>query len=50
VTNSPGDEVGILAMCCVPIASIENADHIVTNGWEGLEEADKAVLVVDLLL
>lgn len=48
-TYCAGNEVGIFAVCGVPITSVENADGVFVDGWEGLEEADEAVLVVDLV-
>jgi hypothetical protein len=47
-TNSSCDEVGILAVCRVPVAAVENADHVVVHGREGLEEADESMFIVDL--
>ena len=37
-------------MCRVPVASIEDADHVVVHGGKGLEEADEPMLIVDLVV
>jgi hypothetical protein len=47
-TDSTSDEVGIFAMCGVPVASVEDTDHIIAYGRERFEEANEAMLVVDL--
>jgi methylaspartate ammonia-lyase len=47
-TNSSCNEVGILAMCCVPVASVKNANQIVAHGGQGLEKTDESMFIVDL--
>jgi hypothetical protein len=37
-------------VCGVPVAPIEDADHVVVYGGKGLEEADKSMFVIDLLV
>lgn len=34
MTNGSCDEVSILAVCSVPVASVEDADYVVVYGWE----------------
>jgi hypothetical protein len=48
LVDGSGDEVGIVAVRRVPVASIEYSDGLIANCGERLEEADKSVLVVDL--
>lgn len=49
MTNGSCNEVCILAVGSVPVASIEDADYVVVYGWEGFEKTDKSMFVVDLV-
>jgi hypothetical protein len=42
------NEVCILAVRSVPVASIEDADGVLIDLWERFEEADEAAFVVEL--
>jgi hypothetical protein len=37
-------------MCRVPVAAVEDTNHIVAHDGKRLEEADESMLVIDLLL
>lgn len=42
------DEVSILSMGCVPVASIEDSNRLIIKGGKTFKVSDEAVLVVDL--
>jgi hypothetical protein len=48
VTHCSRNEVGIVAVRCVPVASVEDADGLVVDCRERLEILDEAVLIIDL--
>lgn len=47
-TYCSGNEVGILAMGGVPIASVEDPHDIFIDPWEGFEEPDESMFVIHL--
>lgn len=48
LVNGPGNEVGIVAMSSVPVASVEYSDSLVGYCGKRLEESDESVLIIDL--
>lgn len=42
------DKVCILAVGCIPVASVEYANRFFVDGWERLEEADEAAFIFEL--
>lgn len=48
LVDGPGNEVGIVAVGSVPVASVEYSDGLVAYCGERLEKADESVLVIDL--
>lgn len=45
---SLGDEVGVISMGSIPIASVENAYRVFGDDGKRLEEANEAALVIEL--
>jgi hypothetical protein len=39
----------MLAMGGIPVAAIENANHVVAHVGKGLEEFDESMFIIDLL-
>lgn len=35
-------------MGCIPVASVEDANSLLVDSWERLEEADEAAFIVEL--
>lgn len=48
LVNGSGNEVGIVAMSSVPVASVEYSDSLVGYCGKRLEESDESVLIIDL--
>lgn len=48
MTNSSGDEVGMIAMGGIPVAAVEDANDVVAHGGKGFVEADEAMFIIDL--
>lgn len=48
LVNGSGNEVGIVAVGSVPVASVEYPDGLVAYCGKRLEKADEPVLVIDL--
>jgi hypothetical protein len=48
LVDCAGDEGGIFAMGCVEVTTVEYADYLFIFCWEGLEELDEALLVINL--
>lgn len=48
LVNGSGNEVGIVAMGSIPVASVEYSDSLVAYSGKRLEESDESVLVIDL--
>lgn len=46
--DGSGDEVGIVAVCSVPVTSVEDSDSLIAYCGKGFEKADESVLIVDL--
>lgn len=39
---------GILAVCSIPVATVEDTDRVFPNSREGLEEFDETTLIIEL--
>jgi hypothetical protein len=50
LVHGPGNEVGIFAVGRVPVTPVKDADRVLAEVWERFEEADEAMLIVDLRL
>lgn len=48
LVDGSGNEVGIVAVGSVPVASVEYSDSLVAYCGKGFEKTDESVLVIDL--
>lgn len=48
LVDGSGNEVGIVAVRSVPVASVEYSDSLIAYCGKGFEEADESVLIIDL--